>query len=309
MKMYVGITDYDWFMTLKEENCDEVNFWKPSGRLNFRALDIGELFLFKLHSPRDFIVGGGFFLKFSILPSSLAWDAFGVANGARSFKQLRDRVYKYRKSNWLEEPDPSIGCIILSSSFYFDEKDWIPVPPDWSKNIVQGKTYNTSEVLGRRLFEQVQEKLSSQDAEQSMVLEEVSGNRYGKEQIIKPRIGQGAFKVLITDAYKRRCAITGEKTLPVLEAAHIKPYSLSGPHDVKNGLLLRRDFHTLFDRGYLTINKDFIVEVSRRIKEDYGNGREYYAHHGTKLIILPERKEQFPDRRYLEWHNENVYLG
>lgn len=309
MKIYVGITDYDWFMTLKEENCDEVNFWKPSGRLNFRALDIGELFLFKLHSPRDFIVGGGFFLKFSILPSSLAWDAFGVANGARSLKQLRDRVYKYRKSNWLEEPDPSIGCIILSSSFYFDEKDWIPVPPDWSKNIVQGKTYNTSEALGRRLFEQVQEKLSSQDAEQSMVLEEVSGNRYGKEQIIKPRIGQGAFKVLITDAYKRRCAITGEKTLPVLEAAHIKPYSLSGPHDVKNGLLLRRDFHTLFDRGYLTINKDFIVEVSRRIKEDYGNGREYYAHHGTKLIILPERKEQLPDRRYLEWHNENVYLG
>ncbi|MFA5536800.1 MAG: HNH endonuclease, partial [Bacillota bacterium] len=46
-------------------------------------------------------------------------------------------------------------------------------------------------------------------------------NLYGKEQIIKPRIGQGAFKVLITDAYQRRCAITGEKTLPVLEAAHI----------------------------------------------------------------------------------------
>jgi hypothetical protein len=35
--------------------------------------------------PRDFIVGGGFFLKFSLLPTSLAWDAFGVANGARIF--------------------------------------------------------------------------------------------------------------------------------------------------------------------------------------------------------------------------------
>lgn len=72
--MYVGITDYDWFTTLKDENCDEVNFWKPSGRTNFKALNIGDL----LHSPRDYIVVGGFFLKFSILPSSLAWDAFGV---------------------------------------------------------------------------------------------------------------------------------------------------------------------------------------------------------------------------------------
>lgn len=81
MKMYVGITDYDWFTTLKQENCEEVNFWKPGGRSNFRALREGELFLFKLHSPKDYIVGGGFFLKFSILPSSLAWDAFGIANG------------------------------------------------------------------------------------------------------------------------------------------------------------------------------------------------------------------------------------
>ncbi|HZK33956.1 MAG TPA: HNH endonuclease, partial [Bacillota bacterium] len=72
MKMYVGLTDYDWYMTLKQANCDEVNFWKPGGNTKFRALDEGGLFLFKLHSPRDSIVGGGFLLKFSIIPSSLA---------------------------------------------------------------------------------------------------------------------------------------------------------------------------------------------------------------------------------------------
>jgi putative restriction endonuclease len=144
---------------------------------------------------------------------------------------------------------------------------------------------------------------------QSIVKEGSSEYRYGKEQLIKPRIGQGAFKVLITDVYQRRCAITGEKTLPVLEAAHIKPYSLNGPHAINNGLLLRRDFHTLFDRGYITVDKSLTVEVSHRIKEDFGNGREYYAHHGSRLIILPERREQLPDPHYLEWHNENVYLG
>jgi len=307
--MYVGVTDFDWFKTLKQANCDEVNFWKPGGRTNFKALNEGDMFLFKLHSPRDYIVGGGFFLKFSILPSSLAWEAFGIANGANNLLELKDRVYKYKKTNRLSDPDPKIGCIILSMPFYLDERDWIPAPKDWNRNIVQGKTYDASEPYGLKLFEQVQEKLRYREYMQSCVKEDSSAQRYGKELLIKPRIGQGAFKVLITDAYQRRCAITGEKTLPVLEAAHIKPYSLEGPHAINNGLLLRRDFHTLFDRGYITVNKSFTLEVSHRIKEDFGNGKEYYEHHGKKLIILPERREQRPDPRYLEWHNENVYLG
>jgi putative restriction endonuclease len=307
--MYVGVTDFDWFKTLKQANCDEVNFWKPGGRTNFKALNEGDMFLFKLHSPRDYIVGGGFFLKFSILPSSLAWEAFGIANGANNLLELKDRVYKYKKTNRLSDPDPKIGCIILSMPFYLDERDWIPAPKDWNRNIVQGKTYDASEPYGLKLFEQVQEKLRYREYMQSCVKEDSLTQRYGKELLIKPRIGQGAFKVLITDAYQRRCAITGEKTLPVLEAAHIKPYSLEGPHAINNGLLLRRDFHTLFDRGYITVNKSFTLEVSHRIKEDFGNGKEYYEHHGKKLIILPERREQRPDPRYLEWHNENVYLG
>jgi putative restriction endonuclease len=51
------------------------------------------------------------------------------------------------------------------------------------------------------------------------------------------------------------------------------------------------------------------IEVSHRSKEDFGNGREYYAHHGSKLILLPEHWERLPDPGYLEWHNENVYVG
>ncbi|HML33207.1 HNH endonuclease [Sporomusa sphaeroides] len=309
MQIYVGITDFEWFKTLKQANCDEVNFWKPGGRTNFKALHEGDMFLFKLHSPQDYIVGGGFFLNFSILPSSLAWEAFGIANGANNLLELRSRIYKYKKTNRLSDPDPQIGCIILAMPFYLDEREWIPVPKDWNRNIVQGKTYNAFEANGQALFAQVQDKLRKRELAQSIVKDGSAEYRYGKEHLIKPRIGQGAFKVLITDAYQRRCTITGEKTLPVLEAAHIKPYSLNGPHAINNGLLLRRDFHTLFDRGYITVDKSLTVEVSHRIKEDFGNGKEYYAHHGSRLIILPERKEQLPDPHYLEWHNENVYLG
>ena len=73
--------------------------------------------------------------------------------------------------------------------------------------------------------------------------------------------------------------------------------------------MLREDLHTLFDRGYLTVTKDYRVEVSKRIKEDYGNGREYYAMHGKKLMVLPENIMDLPGGEYLEWHNERVYVG
>jgi putative restriction endonuclease len=81
VKLYVGITDYDWFQFLSAQpSVEDVNFWQPGRRTNFKALQPGELFLFKLHSPRNFIVGGGVFARADILPLSLAWDAFGSSS-------------------------------------------------------------------------------------------------------------------------------------------------------------------------------------------------------------------------------------
>jgi putative restriction endonuclease len=70
-----------------------------------------------------------------------------------------------------------------------------------------------------------------------------SGNaeRFGEPRLVKPRLGQGAFRILVTDIYDRKCAITQERTLPALEAAHIRPYIDGGAHEARNGLLLRRD--------------------------------------------------------------------
>jgi len=108
--------------------------------------------------------------------------------------------------------------------------------------------------------------------------------RYGADYLTHARLGQGAFRVLVTDAYHRRCAITGERTLPVLEADHIRSYSETGPHLISNGLLLRSDLHILFDEGYVTLTEDLRVQVSDRIKEEFENGREYYQHRGKPLV-------------------------
>lgn len=311
MKYYVGVTDNNWYNFLASNQLDEVNFWQPGGKQRFKALEPNDLFLFKLHSPLNYIVGGGFFVRHSFLPISLAWDAFETKNGTVDYYSFLESIYKYRKSDRQHEPDPVIGCIILAAPFFFSRTDWIPVPEDWNPGIMQGKGYDTSTVVGRRLYEQVQDRLAKSGAPEIRADRVMESNdaRYGTAQIIFPRIGQGTFKVMVTEAYHRRCAISGEKTLPVLEAAHIKPYSKDGPHNTSNGLLLRKDLHTLFDRGYITIDEAMRIEVSKRIKKDYGNGREYYAYHGKRLANIPDRLAEQPAQEFLRWHNENIYLA
>lgn len=302
MKYWVGVTDRKWFEYLSTINPDEVNFWKPGGQ-GFGAIELGSPFLFKLHSPINKIVGGGFFIRSEQLPLSLAWDAFEKKNGAENISDLRTAINNYRKT---KEADPTIGCIILNQPFFFSEDKWIDVPASFTKNIVSGKIYDTTEKEGERLWNEIE--LRIQDVTKKGIVGEPP-SVYGKEYLIKGRLGQGAFRILVTDAYKRRCAISGEKALPVLQAAHIKPFNEEGPNSVNNGLLLRSDLHILFDRGYITLTPEFKIEISRKIKEEFNNGKHYYAYHGKELCTLPTVVVDRPSQDYIRWHNQNIYKG
>ena len=94
MKYFVAVTDNQWFRFLAERQPDEVNFWRPSGRSQLRAIDVGAPYLFKLHSPLNFIAGGGFLVRHSILPLSLAWKVFGEKNGSSDFDELLQSILK-----------------------------------------------------------------------------------------------------------------------------------------------------------------------------------------------------------------------
>lgn len=302
MNYWVGVTDRNWFEFLAARAPDEVNFWQPSARRLAEFLQPGVPFLFKLHAPDNFIVGGGFFVRFSALPARLAWEAFRENNGVGDYASLRRRIVQYRGE---VRGDPEIGCNFLNGPFFFEEKDWIPVPDTWAPNIVRGCTFNTRENDGLKLWNAVSERLSRQaNAEH-----QVEKSRFGAEYLTRARLGEGTFRVLVTEAYARRCAITGERTLPVLEAAHIKPYSRSGPHLVSNGLLLRSDLHILFDEGYVTVTEDMKVEVSDRIREQYENGKEYYQFRGKPLANPPRESEERPAADFLRWHNKHVFVG
>ncbi|MDE2845923.1 MAG: HNH endonuclease [Gemmatimonadota bacterium] len=318
IKLVVAVTDGDWFKTLRQKpHLDEVNFWAPSPK-NFKALRPGELFLFKRHAPHNVIVGGGVFAYANEMPCSLAWEAFGEANGAGTLQEMRDRISHYRNTDPNDLSDFRIGCRILTQPFFFEESEYIKVPSSWSPNIVSFKTFSTNDSDGRELWDAVNGRLvfrqaTSLPTDPSGIVAEhtdlLTGQAlYGKPQLVKPRLGQGAFRTLVTDLYDRRCAVTRERTLPALDAAHIRPFSDGGLHEASNGLLLRRDIHGLFDSGYVTVTPDLRFEVSGQVREEFENGRDYYAMHGNKIVV-PKKVADQPDTEVLSWHNEKIYKG
>ena len=306
IRLWVANTDHDWFDFLASKpDIDEVNFWQPTGSNAFGAIQSGELFLFRLKSPRNAIGGYGVFSHASNLPISLAWEAFGIKNGAPSLSEVRRRVGKYRRQTGQHE-DYSIGCRVVVQPVFLRPEEWITQPASWGRSIVVGKKYSTDDPEGRALWDAVTGIGFNTTNLMPGFSEEQ--RRYGEPTLIAPRLGQGAFRVSVTDAYNRACAVSGGKVLPALDAAHIRAYGDGGSHEVSNGLLLRRDIHSVFDAGYVTIDENLKFVVSDRVRTDFNNGNEYRKLHGT-LVSVPTLPKYQPDKAALRWHNETVFLG
>lgn len=305
MKAFVGVTDWNWFRQLRRDEPDDVNFWRPSGQA-FRALQPGDPFLFKLHAPRNVIAGGGFFVESRQLPVSQAWMAFERRNGVRDVDELLTRIDHYRRASAGQGPaDPVIGAIVLTQPFFFEDDEFVPAPDDWHANIVVGKGYDVTTGAGARMWQAVLERLRLRGARD---LPPADADPRTKLSWVEQRLGQGAFRSRVADAYDRRCAVTGERTLPVLEAAHIVPHARKGPNRVDNGLLLRSDLHRLFDRGLVTVEPERLTfRVSERIREEYSNGRVYYEMDGRPLKVLPTAVDQQPNREYLTFHRGTIF--
>jgi putative restriction endonuclease len=306
MRGFVAPTDYGWYEFLRARpELREVNFWRPSQN-RFGALQAGELFFFKLKSPHDAIGGFGLFTRGAVLPAWEAWDVFGPANGTSDISELLQSLG--RLSGGGTGPmnmDTWIGCLAINEPVFFPPDEWVPAPADWKREIVSGKGYDMASGEGKLLYE----RCMARAAELSAVADDpelVIAERYGPDQAVKPRLGQASFRIAVMEAYSKRCAITGERSLPVVEAAHIRPYAAGGDHAVSNGLSLRRDVHRLFDLGFVSVRPDYSFVVSKALEEQYENGRIYYELEGRELLT-PASLQDRPNAEALEWHYDEVF--
>jgi HNH endonuclease len=308
VRAYVGVTDNTWYRFLAARPwVTEVNFWQPSGGRGFRVLSPGEPFFFKTHYPHNRVVGGGFFSDSARLRVSEAWEFFGEANGAGSVAQMQARIGHYRRAPIGLGEDPVIGCLFVRDVRFFPDDATVAPPPRFAPNIVQGKSYDLADSSVASYFGELLQLTLGAVVELDFSQPwHRPGPVFGDPRLAPYRLGQCSFKAVVLDAYHRRCAISGTHIPPVLQAAHIRPVTEGGEHRLDNGLLLRSDIHTLFDRGYLGVDTSYRLRVSPRLRADFSNGDQFYAKAG-QVIELPERRADRPYREFLEWHLDEVF--
>lgn len=152
-----------------------------------------------------------------------------------------------------------------------------------------------------RLTEEIAEQLEEQGEFDPTGIEDA------RKRILRAivlRKGRKKFRESVLSAYERKCAITGCAVEDVLEAAHIYPYKGDDTDHPSNGLLLRADFHTLFDLHLVAIHEDSMkLLISSKLNDPH-----YMKYHGKKVRI-PKVKSRQPSREALKQHRSKSGLG
>lgn len=317
MKAYVFPTDTAWARHLRDlqrrdPSQTEVNFWIPSGS-SFRALSPGDRFLFRSKADAGGqIIGGGLFADFLKLRVSEAWRFYREANGTASRASLLASIQRYRSRKGTNpEPDPEIGCILLTEVVFAPPGSELPLPPGFPMMATRGRGYEPGDQAWSNIEDafatlMLQAQIPSLRPDSDALLYLPGSPRGRVEGAYWVRRGQRWFASKMMTTYGRQCAISGSHISPTLQAAHIRPVAREGRHDVTNGLLLRSDVHTLFDAGYLGVDEHHRLQVSRQLKLEYGNGREFYERAGS-VISLPSREDERPSTEAVTWHMDVVF--
>ncbi len=313
---YVAVTDVEWYdflsrMVDERRRVDEVNFWNPTGK-HLKGFLPGEPFFFRLKAPRSCIAGYGFFAHFSRLRLDEAWVCFQEKNGTPSLMALCKPIGGHTGTSVAEafRNPPVIGCTILRDAVFWPADRWIPWGSEqgWHSSQQRGATERdparAERLLGEILFDH---QAPPAELVQPFRIREVDERKIVEARSVR-REGQGTFRAVLLDAYGRRCSITGERTEPVLDAAHIQPYLGPDSNHVQNGLLLTKEFHTLFDLGYVGVTPEYEVRISARLRQDWDNGRRYYEYDRRRLTKLPEDSRLLPSAEALSWHWQRRFL-
>lgn len=134
-----------------------------------------------------------------------------------------------------------------------------------------------------------------------------------KDYQAKIRIGQYFFRMSGLMSYGNACCVTGLRNKELLVASHIKPWRVSDEKTERtnpsNGLCLNAMHDKAFDRGLITIDKDFHIINSRYLEEAVmdENTRQWFDYYNGKEIVLPDKF--LPGKEFIEYHNDVIFQG
>ena len=142
--------------------------------------------------------------------------------------------------------------------------------------------------------------LGELDDQVPVPLEDPLERRYAVRQT-RVRLHQARFRGRVVPAYASQCAICRLKELRLLDAAHILGDVEGGEPAVSNGLSLCAIHHRAFDQNLVGVSPDYLVHVSRRLREDEdGPMLDLLKGFHETLLVVPQRAADRPDRNRLD---------
>ena len=268
-------------------------------------------FLYPISETSQYAIGGDEQIDDQTFLTSAERGETSIWRLANSYRQIRERDFIWAYFTLPQGLIRSVGRVVGEPFQHEIWNEWAirirwdrllsqelsrrPVPYSAFEQRIWSAATKSSErtaaVLNRWLDDHQSATGRAMDRDVEMVL-----------RTVKTRQGQAAFRRDLIAAQRGRCAVTGCEEQDVLQAAHVKGVSSSGRHSVKNGLLLRADIHTLFDKGLLVIDKDFTVCVDASVKDPH-----YKRLDGTCLNGLAElsRMGDGPTQDALKWHRQS----
>lgn len=119
-------------------------------------------------------------------------------------------------------------------------------------------------------------------------------------QLSKRRRGQQEFRLSLISRHGERCFISGSQPACVLEAAHLRQFSIHESHQKGEGILLRRDLHALFDRHLIRINPSNLTVQTAPVLKNY---KTYHDFEGVEIV---PSQIQFVDTKLIAEHFEKA---
>ena len=120
---------------------------------------------------------------------------------------------------------------------------------------------------------------------------------------VRVRLHQRAFRERVLEAYRRQCAFCRLRHDELLDAAHIVPDSEpEGEPVIRNGVALCNLHHAAFDKFFVGLRPDYIIEIRPDILREGDGPTLRYAIQGLQgtRIQLPRRVEHLPDPGLLD---------
>jgi putative restriction endonuclease len=115
------------------------------------------------------------------------------------------------------------------------------------------------------------------------------------------------FRNTIMSIYDYTCSICKMQVITIdgasiVDAAHIIPFSTSHSNDIRNGFALCKNHHWCFDRGLITVDLNYKIDISPLVDDS-----EFLTDLNGKTILLPRISKLYPSEDAFKWHREHIF--